>query len=89
MSSAVRAKIVRIGNSQGVRIPKVLLEQAGLGAEVEMSAQKDRLVIRPARQARAGWEEQFQQMADRGDDRAMAGVPASLSKWDEEEWQWE
>ena len=45
----MKTRIVRIGNSQGIRIPKPLLEQTGLRGEVEISAQDDSLIIRPAR----------------------------------------
>ncbi len=55
----MKTRIVKIGNSQGVRIPKILLEQSGLGEEVELEAQRDRLVIRPVSQAGFGWEQQF------------------------------
>lgn len=45
----IHSKIVRIGNSRGVRIPRGLLEQAGLENDVEMSVHGNRLVIEPAR----------------------------------------
>lgn len=48
MGTAIRTRIVKIGNSQGIRIPKLLLEQSGLGAEVEVNVEGDHLVIRPA-----------------------------------------
>ena len=56
---AMKSHIVRIGNSQGIRIPKAVLEQTRLNGEVELSSRKDAAVIRPIRQARAGWEEAF------------------------------
>jgi antitoxin component of MazEF toxin-antitoxin module len=43
----MKTRIVRIGKSQGVRIPKALLEQAGLSGEVEITAEGNALVIRP------------------------------------------
>ncbi len=58
--------IVRIGNSQGVRIPKPLLEQTGLQGEVEITAEQDALVIRPTRRPRKGWACAFEEMARRG-----------------------
>ncbi len=64
----MKTRIVRIGNSQGIRIPKPLLEQTGLRGEVEISAQDDCLIIRPARQPRTGWAAAFREMARRGDD---------------------
>ena len=86
MGNVARTHIVRIGNSRGLRIPKVWIEQLDLGDEVEMSVQADRLVIRSARRPREGWEEQFRAMHERGDDRLIEGFPASA--WDEEEWEW-
>jgi antitoxin MazE len=64
----MKTRIVRIGNSWGVRIPKPLLERSGLTDEVEIEAQADQLVIRPARRPREGWAEAFRAMAERGDD---------------------
>ena len=81
----MRALLVHIGNSRGVRIPKPFVKQVGLEDEVEMEVRGSQLVIRAARRARAGWDEQFAAMAARGDDRLLA-TPAS--RWDESEWQW-
>jgi antitoxin MazE len=84
----MKTRIVRIGNSQGIRIPKPLLEQTGLCGEVEISAADDSLVIRPARKPRADWAAAFQEMARRGDDALLDEVAPSLSRWDEGEWEW-
>ncbi|HET6572214.1 MAG TPA: AbrB/MazE/SpoVT family DNA-binding domain-containing protein [Fimbriiglobus sp.] len=84
----MKTRIVPIGNSRGIRIPKPLLEQTGLSGEVEISAEDDALVIRPAKKPRAGWATAFQQMALRGDDALLDDVPPSLSGWDEDEWEW-
>ena len=85
----MKARIVSIGNSKGVRIPKPILEQAGLEGEVEITAEDNAVVIRPAARPRAGWAEAFRKMAERGDDRLLDDVGSSLSRWDEDEWQWE
>lgn len=84
----MKTRIVRIGNSQGIRIPKPLLEQTGLRDEVELSVQDDALIIRAARKPRAGWAAAFQEMARRGDDAMLDNAPPSLSSWDEDEWEW-
>jgi antitoxin MazE len=86
MHSVVKAKIVRIGNSQGIRIPKIWLQQLNLGEEVEMAVEPDQLVIRPVHGVREGWDEAFRKMAESGDDRPLEGFPSSA--WDDEEWQW-
>ena len=85
MTNTVKAKIVKVGNSKAIRIPKLILDQLNLGSEVEMTVQSDELVIRSAHHRRAGWEEQFQAMATAHDDRLYADVS---NQWDEQEWEW-
>ncbi len=86
MKNVVKSHLVRIGNSRGVRIPKLWINQLNLNDKVEMAVEEDQLVIRPVRHPREGWEEQFRRMHERGDDRLMEGFAAS--DWDEEEWEW-
>lgn len=83
----MKTRIVRIGNSQGIRIPRPLLEAAGLSTEVEVTARRGSLVIRPIREPRAGWADAFAAMAANRDDALIDDTPVA-SKWDEEEWQW-
>jgi antitoxin MazE len=84
----MKTRIVRIGNSQGIRIPKLLLEQTGLQGEVEIHVENDSLVIRPIRHPRAGWAAAFEEMSRRGDDKLLDPDTPSLTSWDEEEWEW-
>jgi antitoxin MazE len=84
----MKTRIVPIGNSQGIRIPKPLLDETGLSGEVEISAAEDALVIRPSRKPRSGWAAAFQRMAECGDDALIDELPPSLSDWDEGEWEW-
>jgi antitoxin MazE len=86
MGTVLKARIIKIGNSHGVRIPKVWLEQLDLGEEVEMAVESDQIVIRPARSPRDGWEQQFSQMAVQGDDQLL-DLPAP-THWDQDEWEW-
>ena len=88
MPAVVKTRIVKIGNSQGIRIPKLLLDQADLGGEVELELRGDEIVIRPARRARDGWNDQFKAMAEQGDDELFDGNVAVPTAWDEEEWEW-
>jgi antitoxin MazE len=53
----VRAKLVKIGNSRGIRLAKPLLEVAGLVDDVEIEAAPGVLTIRPSAHPRAGWAE--------------------------------
>jgi antitoxin MazE len=81
-----RTRIIRIGNSRGIRVPKVLLEQAQLPDEVELQAEHGRLIVRAARGARAGWADAARVMRARGDDELL-DEPIS-SEFDEKEWRW-
>jgi antitoxin MazE len=85
----MKTRSVRIGNSRGIHIPKPLLERAGLSGEVEISVQDHSLVTRSARKPRAGWDEAFREMAQRGDDGLLDEDVVSLTRWDEEEWEWQ
>ncbi|MGQ0815513.1 MAG: AbrB/MazE/SpoVT family DNA-binding domain-containing protein [Gemmatimonadota bacterium] len=82
----MKAKLVRIGNSRGLRIPKPVLEQVGLGDEVEMVVEDERLIISAARRRREGWPQAFREMAARGDDALLD--PQLGHDWDTEEWTW-
>lgn len=88
MQTILNARIVKVGNSRGIRLPKLVLEQLGFGEQVEIEVQADQLVIRPvSTKTREGWEEQFRLMAERGDDQLLDGEQLGASSWDEE-WQW-
>jgi antitoxin MazE len=81
-----KTRIVRIGNSRGIRVPKGLLEQAQLPEEVELQAERGRLVVRAARGPRAGWAEAAKAQRARGDDELLDAPTAT--KFDRKEWQW-
>ena len=83
----MKAKIVKIGNSRGIRIPKPLIAQAGLTGDVDISVEEDRLVISAAERPRVGWAEAFRDMASKGDD-ILLDTDLVESRWDEEEWEW-
>jgi antitoxin MazE len=84
----MKTKIIAIGNSQGIRLSKPLLEESGIAGDVEVTVEGSSLVIRPANKPRAGWEAAFAKMAERGDDALLDGDAPSLTSWDEREWQW-
>ena len=84
----MRTRIVKIGNSQGVRIPKLLLERSNLAEEVELEAEDNRIIIRSTKQPRQDWEPAFRAMAERGDDSLLDNNLLAQTQWDEDEWQW-
>lgn len=81
-----KTRIVRIGNSQGFRVPKALLDQAQLPAEVELSAEPGRLLVRAVRRPRAGWAAAARAMHVDAADRLLDKPTAT--RFDEKEWQW-
>ncbi len=86
MGNSVRSHLIRIGNSRGVRIPKLWLEQLDLGGEIELAVEANGLVIRAARRPRQDWDERFRAMHRQSDDRLIADIPGPA--WDDREWEW-
>ena len=84
----MRATLIRIGNSRGIRIPKLLLEQCHFVDEVEIEVRADSLVVRPAGAPRRGRDAAFQSMAARGDDSLLDPSRSAASSGDETEWEW-
>lgn len=85
MAQAIRTKSIRIGNSRGVRLPKAILEQAGLERDVDIEVRDGAVVMRAAVHPRAGWAA-FADIATNGDDFILDDDAPSLTRWDEEEW---
>ena len=77
----VRAKLVKIGHSRGIRLAKPLLEVAGLADEVEIEAAPDVLTIRPSLHPRAGWAE-----AAAACDAEGLLDEMTTTRFDDEEW---
>lgn len=82
----MKSQIIQIGNSQGVRIPKVLLEDSRIRGEVELEVHPDGILIRNAQKPRAGWDEAFKSMAENEDDEMVGEHPSTV--FDKKEWQW-
>ena len=69
--STYRTKLIQIGNSRWIRIPKALISQADLERGVEIAMEGNALIICSAKRPREGWAEQFKAIAERGDDRLL------------------
>jgi len=82
----MKTRLVRIGNSRGVRIPKPLIEQAGLTEEVEMGLRDGAIVIQPAATLRSGWADAAKRMRQLDDDLLLD--PSTPTNFDEGEWEW-
>ncbi|MEX2575014.1 MAG: AbrB/MazE/SpoVT family DNA-binding domain-containing protein [Balneolaceae bacterium] len=85
----MKTKIIRIGNSQGVRIPKPLIEESGLSEEIEMILRNNEIILRSAKETRKNWEQSFEEMAEQGDDQLLDQDDLERPReWDQTEWTW-
>ena len=83
----MKTELVRIGNSRGIRIPKPLIEQCGLGEVVDLRAERGRLIISPQHRPRQGWGEAFRAAGSAtSDELVIDNVPPN--EFDSKEWRW-
>jgi len=82
----MKTKLVRIGNSRGVRLPKPIIEQVGLLDEVELTVRDGAVVISASQSARHGWGEAAEAFAARGQDAMLD--PYTPNAFDVREWEW-
>ncbi len=64
-------KVINIGNSKGIRLPKALLEQYNISDTLELILEKGRIILKPISVPRKGWEKSFEQMHKNGDDTLL------------------
>jgi antitoxin MazE len=82
----IYTKIISIGNSQGVRIPKNILKLSGIKDQICLSCENGKIVITPIKETRQGWAQSFQEMGKNQDDRLLDINQEITSTWDEQEW---
>jgi antitoxin MazE len=87
MAASVKGRIIKVGNSQGIRIPKVLLEQSGIQENVEIEVRDNQIVITAAPKVRVGWAEAFSRVVGNEDEDVLLDS-STATVWDEEEWEW-
>ena len=81
----MKARLIRIGNSRGVRLPKTIITQAGLTEEVELGVRDGAVVIARVTTTRSGLASAAREMRHRDEDRLLA--PPTPTRFDEEEWK--
>ena len=67
-SHKVELKVVQIGNSRGVRLPKAVLERYQIKEALVLEAREDGLLLRGTNDKRMTWEETFKDMARETED---------------------
>ena len=86
MNTTIQSKMISIGNSRGIRIPRTIIEQIGLTENVELKVEGNKLVVQSAPTVRSGWTEKFAEMAKFNHDKLLD--QPTTTQWDEEEWTW-
>ena len=79
------AKVIKVGNSKGIRIPSALLKKCNIYNQVELYIQGDNIVIKPIHQVRNGWDESFKNMHKNGDDKLIMNDQIDSEMVD---WEW-
>jgi antitoxin MazE len=77
----MQVSVIRIGNSRGIRFPKSVIDQYGIGGSVELVLEKDRIIIEPLSKPRNGWESAFRTMHEKGEDVLL--LPDNLEEENE------
>ncbi|MBI4962631.1 MAG: AbrB/MazE/SpoVT family DNA-binding domain-containing protein [Desulfomonile tiedjei] len=82
----MKTRLVRIGNSRGIRLPKSLIAQAGLTEEVELRVQDGAIILERTTSTRSGWAEAAKELRQRDEDLLLD--PMNSTNFDEKEWEW-
>ena len=64
----MKADIIQIGNSKGLRLSKTILQQYNIGEQVELILEDDYVILKPIDSPRSKWSGAFQKMGANGDD---------------------
>ncbi len=68
----MKATLRKMGNSQGVLIPKAVIAQLGIENEIDMTVENNTIMLRkPEKSAREGWAEASKAIAAAGDDKLI------------------
>ncbi len=84
----MKAQLIKIGNSRGLRLPKAVIEECNLGDVVEIKIRDKKITIMNPQKPREGWEESFKYLTNNGktaDDLLLGDFE---NDFDNEEWKW-
>ena len=84
----MKAKIIKIGNSKGIRLPNEIIKKYNLDQEVTLELKEDSIILKPVEvDPRAGWEEKYKKM-DHTLTQEDKDWMAFENEFDEEDWTW-
>ncbi|MCF8459461.1 MAG: AbrB/MazE/SpoVT family DNA-binding domain-containing protein [Flavobacteriales bacterium] len=79
----MKIPIIKIGNSKGLRIPKMLIDRYAFEEEVEVELTDEGLVVHPVKKVRQGWGDAFAKMHKNEDDVLLMDDIFSDEEWDD------
>ena len=81
----IKTKVIQIGNSKGIRIPKFIIDILGLEGDIELEIDEEakELHIRPQKKVRENWDMYFEEMHENHDDKLLIddGIDNDLDDW--------
>ena len=82
----MKAVIIPIGNSKGIRIPKTILEQCNISKDVSLEVKGNSIIIKPVKsKPRKNWDRYFAGMNEKKEDKLMIDDQTDL---DMDGWEW-
>jgi len=84
----MKAKLIQIGNSKGIRIPKSVLEQCDFEEDVKIEVRKKKLIVYSDTKARKNWDTEFKNKAEAVKDKSLDEFARVSTDWESEEWEW-
>ena len=79
----MKASIISIGNSKGIRIPKTYLDELQIEKEVDIHIENKTIIIQPVKNnPRASWAQNFKKMSESGDDKLLISDALDLDTMD-------
>ena len=85
MSVALKTKVIRVGNSQGVLIPKTWIKQLDLNGDVEMTIEEEKIIVQKSSRLRDDWRVKFEK-AIKG--KESEKIDFLHNSFDDKEWEW-
>lgn len=84
----MKTHLVKIGNSQGIKIPSSLVQQCNLEGEILIEVINDEILIKGSKNSRNGWNEVFKKANSKKENSLIEGDGMNISDWDIKEWKW-
>jgi antitoxin MazE len=83
----MKIKLITIGNSKGLRLPKTIIQQYKIGEDLQIELQEDGILLKPLTKPRTGWLEQFEKEV-KPIEKQEKNWMESRNRFDKEEWTW-